>query len=447
MYSTYNGTLKTHLTEIISTNVGITKHSKKGQLDIARYVFDQMPKRSVNSWNTMISRYSKWGKFNESLSLVSIMHGSYVKLNETTFSTVLSVCAQLKCLINGKQIHDLVLKSGYESFEFVGSSLLYFYRNCFEIEEAKRVFEELREENGLLWSAMLVGYVQCNMMSDAFDLFMRMPRRDVVMWTKLISGYVTSEDVDGCEKALELFRWMIQSGEVMNDEFTFDAVVRGCDRLGVLHEGRAVHGMLIKCGYEFDHLIRGALIEFYCSCEHINEAKRVYDRVANPGLDASSSIISGLILKKHPSLTCTPNVETLLKRKHHLTASLHPMWRHGQLLLMDMRVILFERALLGACWFWMNMEEGKKVAKKIFGFDPKPVSAYVTLIEHIRNIEEDTHEEEIFVFEQNSCLVLCHASTSTRYHSTAPSLTRHRSWDSQDVPFFRRLALNYCFGQ
>ncbi|TXG71252.1 hypothetical protein EZV62_006187 [Acer yangbiense] len=202
---------------------------------------------------------------------------------------------KLKCLINGKQIHDLVLKSGYESFEFVGSSLLYFYRNCFEIEEAKRVFEELREENGLLWSAMLVGYVQCNMMSDAFDLFMRMPRRDVVMWTKLISGYVTSEDVDGCEKALELFRWMIQSGEVMNDEFTFDAVVRGCDRLGVLHEGRAVHGMLIKCGYEFDHLIRGALIEFYCSCEHINEAKRVY-QVANPGLDASSSIISGLIL-------------------------------------------------------------------------------------------------------------------------------------------------------
>ncbi|KAI9161163.1 hypothetical protein LWI28_015023 [Acer negundo] len=280
----------------MSTNVGITKHSKKGQLDIARYVFDQMPKRSVNSWNTMISRHSKWGKFNESLSLVSIMHGSYVKLNETTFSTVLSVCAQLKCLINGKQIHGLVLKSGYESFEFVGSSLLDFYRNCFEIEEAKRVFEELREENVLLWSVMLVGYVQCNMMSDAFDLFMRMPRRDVAMWTKLISGYVKSEDVDGCEKALELFRWMIESGEVMPDEFTFDAVVRGCCRLGVLHEGRAVHGMLIKCGYEFDHLIGGALIEFYCSCEHINESKRVYDRVANPGLDASSSIISGLIL-------------------------------------------------------------------------------------------------------------------------------------------------------
>ncbi|KAK3219367.1 hypothetical protein Dsin_013337 [Dipteronia sinensis] len=294
LYSTYNQTLKTHLTDIINTNVGITKHSKKGQLDIARYVFDQMPKRTVVSWNAMISGYSKWGKFNESLSLVTIMHGSYVKLNETTFSTVLSVCAQLKCLINGKQIHGLVLKSGYESFEFVGSALLYFYANCLEIEEAKRIFEELREENGLLWSVMLVGYVQCNMLSDAFDLFMRMPRRDVVVWTKLISGYVKSEG--GCQKALELFRWMIESSEIMPDEFTFDAVVRGCGRLGVLHEGRVVHGMLIKRGYEFDHLIGGALIEFYCSCEHINEAKRVYDGVANPGLDATNSIISGLIL-------------------------------------------------------------------------------------------------------------------------------------------------------
>ncbi|KAL5811374.1 hypothetical protein ACOSQ4_027942 [Xanthoceras sorbifolium] len=296
LYSTYNQTLKTHLTDIISTNIAITEHSRKGQLHVARNLFDQMPQRTVVSWNTMISGYSKWGKFNESLSLASTMHRSNVKLNETTISTVLSVCAQLQSLIAGKQIQGLVLKSGYESFELVGSSLLYFYANCFKIEEAKQVFEELREENGLLWSVMLVGYVQCNLMSDALDLFMKMPRRDVIVWTKLISGYVKSED--GCDKALELFRWMIENAEVMPDEFTFDAVVRACGRLGVLCEGRLVHGMLIKCGYEFDHLIGGALIEFYCSCERINEAKRVYDRVANPGLDASNSLISGLILMR-----------------------------------------------------------------------------------------------------------------------------------------------------
>ncbi|KAH7557753.1 hypothetical protein ACOSP7_027631 [Xanthoceras sorbifolium] len=296
LYSTYNQTLKTHLTDIISTNIAITEHSRKGQLHVARNLFDQMPQRTVVSWNTMISGYSKWGKFNESLSLASTMHRSNVKLNETTISTVLSVCAQLQSLIAGKQIQGLVLKSGYESFELVGSSLLYFYANCFKIEEAKQVFEDLREENGLLWSVMLVGYVQCNLMSDALDLFMKMPRRDVIVWTKLISGYVKSED--GCDKALELFWWMIENAEVMPDEFTFDAVVRACGRLGVLCEGRLVHGMLIKCGYEFDHLIGGALIEFYCSCEHINEAKRVYDRVANPGLDASNSLISGLILMR-----------------------------------------------------------------------------------------------------------------------------------------------------
>ncbi|KAK9293104.1 hypothetical protein L1049_021090 [Liquidambar formosana] len=197
-----------------------------------------MPSRTVVSWNIMITGYSKWGRYNEALTFFSNMHHSNMKLNESTFTSVLSVCARIPWLPDGKQIHALALKFGFERFKLVGSSLLYFYSNCFEIGEAQWVFDELSGRNGLLWSLMLVGYVQCNLMSDAFHVFVNRPTRDVVAWTTLISGYSKRED--GCERALELFWLMRESGEVTPNEFTMDCVVRACGRLGVLGEGRGV---------------------------------------------------------------------------------------------------------------------------------------------------------------------------------------------------------------
>ncbi|OMP12142.1 hypothetical protein COLO4_03445 [Corchorus olitorius] len=181
---------------------------------MARNLFDEMPMRTVVSWNTMISGYSKWGKLNESLDLLSSMHRSDIKFNESTYSTALSVCGRLQSSADGKQIHCIVIKSGCESFELVGSALLYFYATCFEIAEGKRVFDELHEKNELLWNLLIAGYVECNMTREALDVFRKMPKQDVVAWTTLISGYAKSEE--GCEKALELFWWMRGSGESTN---------------------------------------------------------------------------------------------------------------------------------------------------------------------------------------------------------------------------------------
>ncbi|XP_057950414.1 putative pentatricopeptide repeat-containing protein At3g25970 isoform X2 [Malania oleifera] len=279
---------------VVSLNVSIAHHAKIGELDMARNLFDEMPTRTVVSWNTMICGYSKWRRYSEALSLVSEMHYSNMKLNETTFSSVLSVCACVGSLCDGKQIHCLVWKSGAESFELVGSALLYFYSSCFKIEEARRVFDVLRGRNELLWSLMLVGYVQCNLMSEAWDVFMRIPTRDVIAWTTLISGYSKRED--GCKWALELFGLMRVEGEVTPNEFTLDCVIRACGRLGVLHQGRFVHGLLIKFGFEFDCSIGDALVGFYCHCDAIDDAMKIYCSCTNLCLNASNSLIEGLIL-------------------------------------------------------------------------------------------------------------------------------------------------------
>ncbi|KAH7529026.1 hypothetical protein FEM48_Zijuj05G0139900 [Ziziphus jujuba var. spinosa] len=292
--SFFSKTAKPQQFNVVQTNISIRKECLKGHLDTARALFDEMPYRTFVSWNTMISGYSKWGRYDDALSLVSVMHRSNIRLDETTFSTTLSACARSRSLDDGKVAHCLILKSGFESFELVGSALLYFYSTSFQIENAKRVFDELYAGNDVLWTLMLVGYVQCNLLSDAMDVFVKMPKRDVVAWTTLISGYSKS-GFGGCEKALELFRWMRRDGEVMPNEFTFDSVIRVCGSLGVLSEGKMVHGLVIKFGFEFDHSIGGALIEFYCHCEAIDCAKRVYESIGNPCLNASNSLIAGLV--------------------------------------------------------------------------------------------------------------------------------------------------------
>ncbi|MED6159704.1 hypothetical protein PIB30_044629 [Stylosanthes scabra] len=282
-----------HLRHVISTNISISKRVKSGELELARHLFDEMPLRTVSTWNTMISGYSQWGCYTEALALASLMHRSCVKLDEVSFSSVLSACSRSGSLVDGKQVYSLLLRSGYERFGLVGSALLHFYVQCCGIGEAKVVFEELRGGNDVLWSLMLAGYVQRDMMGDALDMFEKMPDRDVVAWTTLISGYAKRED--GCERALDLF-WCMRSSGVLPNEVTLCCVVRDCTRLRALWQGKVVHGHCIKEGFDFDNTIGGGLIEFYCDCEAIDDAKKVHESMRGETyLNVTNSLIGCLI--------------------------------------------------------------------------------------------------------------------------------------------------------
>ncbi|KAK4795640.1 hypothetical protein SAY86_027966 [Trapa natans] len=285
----------TQKSSVISTNIAMTQLLRSGQVDSAREMFDGMPERSVVSWNTMISGCSKWRRYPEALNLVSRMHHSGMKLNESTFSTALSVCSYSNSLNGGKEIHSLILRCGSERFELVGSALLHFHATCSGIQEAEHVFEELIHINDLLWNLMIVAYVQCDWMGDAMDTFERMPRRDVAAWTSVISGFAKNGAGEAQKMALELFQLMRETDEVAPNEFTLDCVLRTCGRLRVFPAGLAVHTLVIKYGLDSDDSISGALIEFYSSCKSIDEARRVYDEAINPSVNASNSLLEGLI--------------------------------------------------------------------------------------------------------------------------------------------------------
>ncbi|KAK1415208.1 hypothetical protein QVD17_30981 [Tagetes erecta] len=310
--------LVTNSLDVTSTNMAITTHSRNGQLFLARKVFDEMPLRTVVSWNIMISAYSKRGRYMEALNVLSSMHFSRVKLNETTFCSGLSACARSPSYYAGKQLHGLVLTSGLENFELVGSGLLYFYARCDEIHEARRVFDVLHLGNKLIWSLMLVCYVHCNLLDDALKVFDKMPARDTVAWTALISGFSKSDG--GLEKALEFFRLMRRS-EAEPNEFTFDCVIRACGRLTALVEGRSVHGLVVKYGFEFEQSITSALMELYCACKAIVEAESVFNSLIKKDSSTYNMLIKAYSLVNRYE----DSVELFVKMPHKVLASFNTM--------------------------------------------------------------------------------------------------------------------------
>ena len=80
--------------------------------------------------NYMIVVYAMNGKYEEALNMCwqALMMG--MRPNDFTFSTVLLICANITPYDQGKQLHILTIKYGFDSYNFVGIYLVGMYAKC-----------------------------------------------------------------------------------------------------------------------------------------------------------------------------------------------------------------------------------------------------------------------------------------------------------------------------
>jgi pentatricopeptide repeat protein len=71
----------------------IDMYAKCGSIEIARQLFDKMPKRDVVSWSAMIAGYGMHGHGEDALALFSQMQQTGMKPNHITFHLCF-VCMQ-----------------------------------------------------------------------------------------------------------------------------------------------------------------------------------------------------------------------------------------------------------------------------------------------------------------------------------------------------------------
>ena len=217
----------------------------------------QNPKTPSTKQSQILS-LCKLGSLSDALRLLNSANSADIAVKPIVYAALLQTCIKVVSFNHGLQIHAHVVKSGLETDRFVGNSLLSLYFKLGrDFSETRRVFD---------------------------GLFVK----DVISWTSMISGYVRSGKP---RNSLELFWEMLAFGIEPNG-FTLSAVIKACSELGDLRLGWCFHGVVMRHGFDSNHVISSALIDMYGRNYESGDARQLFDELPEPDAICWTSVIS-----------------------------------------------------------------------------------------------------------------------------------------------------------
>ncbi|CAN1252273.1 Pentatricopeptide repeat-containing protein At2g27610 [Linum perenne] len=244
---------------VVSWTSLLTGYAQTGMIDNARAVFDRIIDRTPVSWNSMVAGYVTNGLYSEAVEMFQLMRLAGVKPTNLTYAALIKLCTLVKDLAFVQELHCLVVKSGFELDQNVGTALLDAYIGLGEIEEASKVFE-------------------------------RISKKDIVAWSAMVAGYAQGGDTEG---AVKTFVEMAKHG-VEPNEYTFSSVVNACTAaMAPVQQGMQIHAWSIKSRRNDALCVCSALVTMYAKTGDIESANEVFRRQRERDLVSWNSMISG----------------------------------------------------------------------------------------------------------------------------------------------------------
>ncbi|XP_072981497.1 pentatricopeptide repeat-containing protein At5g55740, chloroplastic-like [Typha angustifolia] len=232
-------------------------YGKCGALEDANNLFEEMPERTVISWNSMLVGFVHNGLNEEAMELFYAMRTEGVHPTRVSIASFLSASANLGAVEEGRQGHAIAVLSGLQLDNILGSSIINFYCKIGLVEEAEIVFNEMVE-------------------------------RDVVTWNLLISGYLQDGQID---KALYTCCQM-KSQNFKLDSVTLTSIIMACANSCKLELGKVGHGYSIRNGIESDTAVACSIVGLYASCGRIGDARQVFRAAITRDLALWNAMIS-----------------------------------------------------------------------------------------------------------------------------------------------------------
>ncbi|XP_011075559.1 pentatricopeptide repeat-containing protein At2g03380, mitochondrial [Sesamum indicum] len=235
----------------------VSSYGTFGRVKHARLLFDEIRNPDIDSCKVMIRWYFMNELYDEIIGFYKFMRRRFLVLDNIVLSIVLKACSELRDFVEGRKFHGYIVQLGSPD-SFVLTGLVDMYAKCGEIDTARKVFERIRDRNVVCWTSMIVGYVQNNCAKEALLLFNRM--REC-----LVEG----------------------------NTYTLGSVVTACARLGALHQGKWVHGNVIKNGIEVNSYLFTSILDMYVKCAAIRDARLIFDEVSIIDLVSWTAMIVG----------------------------------------------------------------------------------------------------------------------------------------------------------
>lgn len=246
----------------------IDMFAKIGDLVSARKVFDVMPERNVVAWTLMVTRYAQGGFARDAISLFLDMELTGLEPDQFSLSSVISACAELRCIELGWQLHSRAIRAGLDSDVCVGCSLVDMYVKCSaegSMENSRKVFD-------------------------------RMPEHNVMSWTAIITGYVQSGGQD--EEAIRLFCEM-KMGKVQPNPFTFSSVLKACANLSDSFMGEQVYALVVKSGFASVNCVGNSFVSMYTRSGRMEEAQKAFNILFEKNLISYNIMVDGYAKNTH----------------------------------------------------------------------------------------------------------------------------------------------------
>lgn len=247
--------------DVILQSCLVDMYAKCGSLEDARYVFGQMARHDVISWNVMIAGYIRHGFAEDAVELFIQMEQKALKPTETTVVGILQACTSLQAIEQGYQIHSQVVKTWSRQIIFVNNTLVDMY-------------------------------IKCGHMEDASEVFNQMVERDVISWNIVIAGHIIHGNF---EEALKLFLQMQQEA-VLPDDVTFLSMLQACGSLGALELGKGIHVHITGIEHELDVSVWNTIVDMYAKCGNIANALHVFHDTPKQSIVSWNVAIAGCAL-------------------------------------------------------------------------------------------------------------------------------------------------------
>jgi pentatricopeptide repeat protein len=368
-------------------------YAKCADMSLAERVFDEMPKRSLVSWNSMIVGFLQNKFYDRAVGVFrEVLSESLDSPDEVSCSGALSACANMGCLEFGRQVHGVAVKHGLVALAYVKNSLMDMY--C-----------------------------KCGMFGDAVTLFKTIGDTDVVAWNVMIMGCVHS---DNFEEACNYF-WAMRREGISPDEASYSSVLHASASLAALNQGILIHDQIIKTGFVKNACVASSLTTMYAKSGSLVDAYQVFEEIEDRNVVCWTSMIAGCqqhgcanqvielfeemlgeaIKPDYITFVCVlsacshaGHVEEgfVYFRSMTMVHGMNPGPEHyacmvdllGRVGRLDEAKSFIESmpikpdstvwgALLGACRNYGNLEMGREIAERLFELEPDNPGNYVLL--------------------------------------------------------------------
>ncbi|CAD6334899.1 unnamed protein product [Miscanthus lutarioriparius] len=212
--------------------------------DLARRVFDELPRREAIHYDLLIGSYARAGAPAEGLAVFRAMFAAAaadgVDPDAVVLTTAVAACAQAGALDLGAWVHRYVERAapGLLADAFLGSALVGMYAKCGCLDEAVRVFDGMPERNAYVWGTMVSALAVHGMAAEAVACLDRMAREDGVRpdGVAVLGALSACAHAGNVEEGLRLLREMRPRYGVMPGHEHYSCAVDMLCRVGRLED-------------------------------------------------------------------------------------------------------------------------------------------------------------------------------------------------------------------